>query len=108
MNQNELIQIKDDIKNRIIDGFDWITNNPEKVICGIGVLTAFLNASKSLVVSHRVNTERYRQDHTYYDSKLNTTYTLRRKLTNWEKHYTKVHSKDGEDVYDILKEFGAI
>lgn len=83
-------------------GAQWAINNPEKVVAGIGLGIGVLQASRSLVVSHRVKMERKRIDHTYYDPSTGFHWDLRRAATNKDRAEILARKKAGEDIVQIL------
>lgn len=97
-----------DFKQFVAKGISYICNNPEKILVAISSVAAVLRASQSIVVSHRVKTERKRMERSYYDPSSRMHWDLKRKLNNYEKSELIRRRKDGENVYDILHDFGAL
>jgi len=106
--KDALIDVAGDISAKVIKAANWILNNPELVIGGLTSLTMLLRASRSLVVSQRVYSERNRINHTYYDPHTGHHWDLRRKLSNNDRIEISKRSKDGEDMYDILRSMGVL
>lgn len=97
-----------DVKASITKGISYICNNPEKIGVAIGATTALLRASQSIVVSHRVKSEQRRMERSYYDPSSRMHWDLRRKLNNYEKSELIRRRKNGENSYDILRDFGVL
>lgn len=106
--QDELIDFRDDNKDKIQSATDYIAKNPDKIILGISLIASLLRASQSLVVSHRAYTTRKRAERSYYDSHTHTKWTLTRGLTNFEKKVLNSRVKSGESAVDILEEMGVL
>ena len=106
--KDALIDIAGDISAKVIKAANWMLNNPELVIGGLTSLTMLLRASRLLVVSQRVYSERNRINHTYYDPHTGHHWDLRRKLNNNDRIEISRRSKDGEDMYDILRSMGVL
>lgn len=85
-----------------------IFGNPEVTAACIAATVSLLRASKSIVVSHRVNKSNRRQDYTYYDPHTGFRWDLSRKLTNSDRKIITRLSAEGRDMYDILSTIDAI
>lgn len=97
-----------DIPNKIGKIASWIGRNPEKAAAYAGIAISILRASQSIVVSQRVRNEQLRQDYRYYDPSNHIHWDLCRKLSNYDKTEILRRRKNGEDVYDILKDLRAV
>ena len=86
----------------------WIADNPQASVSIITSIALLLRASQSLVVSHRINSERNRINHTYYDRSSGHHWQLRRKLTNRDRAIIDRRKKNGDDTFDILYDLGVI
>ncbi len=86
----------------------WAINNPETVASLIGLAISMRHVIRSLIVSHRVNKQQYRKDHTLYDPHSGFTFDLRRKLTNNDYNEIYRRQAEGEVLYNILKDIKAI
>lgn len=102
------IDIIDDGKDYIFKGANWILNNPDKVALFTTTAIAFLKASQSLIVTQRMYSERNRIDHTFYDPHTGHRWNLRRKLSNYDRYEIDRRIKNGDMMYDILRDLGVI
>ena len=105
---DSLVDVKNDNEGKVKTAIDYIVNNPDKVILGIGTVASLLRASQSLVVSHRNYAARKYAERSYYDSHSHTKWMLRRQLTNYEKKSLNQRISDGEKAVDILEEMGVL
>ena len=96
------------VSDKVSNGVNWAINNPEKVVAGIGIGIGILQASRSLIVSHRVHTERKRIDHTYYDPSTGFHWKLRRAATNADRAEIINRKQAGEDIVKILTDLKLI
>lgn len=117
--ENNFKNVKNDLDERfhkvvegatekVANGVDWMVSNPEKVVAGIGLGIAVMQASRSLVVSHRVRSERKRIDRTYYDPSTGFHWDLRRAATNKDRMEILNRKKAGEDIVQILSDLKLI
>lgn len=101
-----------DISHHVVNGSkkvaNWINENPQAAASAVSTGILLLKASRSLVVSHRVYSERKRIDRTYYDPKTGYHWDLRRKLNNNDRNILTRRKNAGDDVYDILRDLKAI
>jgi len=102
------IDIKNDSKTKAGTVIEYIIDNPDKVILGIGTVASLLRASQSLVVSHRNYSQRKYAERSYYDPHTHTKWMLRRQLTNYEKKSLNQRVSNGETAVDILEEMGVL
>lgn len=86
------------------DGLNWVINNPEMVLAGLGACAALLKASQSLVVSHRNAVERHRIDTTWYDPSTGFHWELKKKVSNAQRAEILRRKSEGQDVYTILSQ----
>ena len=85
-----------------------LAKNPEYLTLASGIIFGLLRIFRSMVVSHRVNKERYRIDHSYYDPHTGFKFELRRKLTNSDYRTISTRTKNGDSIVDILEDIRAI
>lgn len=106
--KDALIDIPEDISRMASHIGKFILDNPETVAACVGIGISLLRASRSLVVSHRVAQQNHRADFTFYDPHSGFRWDLKRKLTNNDRMIIGKRIKNGEDMYDILKNIRAI
>lgn len=87
---------------------NWVIEHPQTSISILTSIALLLRASQSLVVSHRIRSERNRIDRTYYDRSSGHHWQLRRKLTNTDRAVIDRRKKRGDDMFDILSDLGVI
>ncbi len=86
------------------EAVEFADRNKGVLIAIAPIAIAGIRSSQSLIVSHRVNKERKRIDHSYYDRSTNMYWDLKRKLSNAEKAEVVKRKEAGEPVYDILRQ----
>lgn len=101
-------EIANKVSIKVRDGIQWGLDNPELAIAGIASVAALIRSTRSMVVSHRVATERNRIDHTYYDPSTGFHWDLRRKPTNNDRAEILRRKALGQDMYTILTEMRLI
>lgn len=106
--KDTVVDIANDISGRAIKLGRWIYDNPQATVSIITTAGMLLRASRSLVVSHRTYSERKRIDHTYYDPSTGYHWDLKRKLTNNDFQVLSKRKKNGDEVYDILRDLKVI
>ncbi len=106
--KTKISQVAKEVNIKIRKGIEWSVNNPELVVTYIGVATAFLHSTRSIVVSHRVAAERKRIDQTYYDPSTGFHWDLRRKATNADRAEILRRKALGQDTYSILHDMRLI
>lgn len=102
------IDIYNDAKTKARKVGNWITQNPQATVSIISSVALLLRASQSLVVSHRVYSQRRHADYTFYDRSSGHHWTLRRKLTNRDRAIIDRRKHNGDDMFDILSDLGVI
>jgi len=105
---DELLDLKIDCKDKIKTIVEYIANNPDKIVLGLGTIASLLRASQSLIVSHRNYSQRKYAERTYYDSHTHTKWKLRKPLNNDQKKCINQRISNGEAAIDILEEMGVL
>lgn len=90
------------------DAVEWAIDNKELVIAMIPVAIAAIKTGQSLAVNHRVKMERKRIDHTYYDPSTGMHWDLKRVATNNDRVVIMKRRKNGDEIYDILRDMKLI
>lgn len=101
-------QAVDITREKVRDTVHWVANNPEMTVAMVGGAAALIKSTQSLVVNHRVRSERKRIDHTYYDPSTGMHWELKRKATNADRAEILRRKKNGSDIYTILREMNLI
>lgn len=96
------------VQTKASQAVQWGIDNPEKIIAFIGATAALMKASQSLMVNHRLRSERARIDHTYYDPSTGFHWDLCRKATNNDRIQIMSRRTNGEDIYNILRDLKLI
>lgn len=90
------------------EAVEFANRNREVLVIAVPVVIAGIKSGQSLMVNHRINSERKRIDHTYYDPSTGMHWELKRKASNADRAEILRRKKAGQDVYDILRQMNLI
>lgn len=82
--------------------------NKELIVVSVPIAVAAIKSGQSLMVNRRLNKERSRIDHTYYDPRTGFHWELKRKPSNADRAEILRRKEKGQDMYQILKEMNLI
>ena len=97
-----VVKAKEEAASTAAKAGDWAIRNKEMLVISAPVVIAVVKTGQSVLVNHRVKSERKRIDHTYYDPSSGFHWELKRKPTNAERAEILRRKKSGEDLFDIL------
>jgi len=87
---------------------EFIINNPHATVAILSAGASIIRAIRSYTVSKRINKITYQKDYRWYDPHTGFTWDLKRKLTNNDRLEITRRIRNGEDVYDVLRDIRAI
>lgn len=90
------------------EAVEFANRNREVLVIAVPVVIAGIKSGQSLMVNHRINSERKRIDHTYYDPSTGMHWELKRKASNADRAEILRRKRAGQDVYDILRQMNLI
>ena len=107
--KDNLKRFGQDIKRKAENVWDWCKENKEDLVYLLPVAIAVAGIIKKFIpVPTKVDVERKRIDHTYYDPSTGCHWELKRKLKNDERMELVRRKRDGEFAEDILDELGVL
>lgn len=90
------------------EAVEFANRNREVLVIAVPVVIAGIKSGQSLIVNRRINSERKRIDHTYYDPSTGMHWELKRKASNADRAEILRRKRAGQDVYDILRQMNLI
>jgi hypothetical protein len=106
--RDTVADISEDFHDITKDVKEFVINNPHATIAILSAAASIIRAIRGYTVSNRINRITYQKDYRWYDPHTGFTWDLKRKLTNNDRLEITRRIRNGEDVYDILRNIRAI